>query len=189
MSANTHVLPARRTASGHDNSLQNTQGARLADGAQCFVIDQQANYRFIKSSVLNADGTFVVAPSDSHGRWVREQGLVGFAILQDGKVPEGSVQCVGYKEHLLVQFAVSPDGWVIYTGIPPRFAFVHGFATHGAPGLVVHRAGDGALEPIPGAHNNSVQASCLLQQGDRVSLQLAAVSTVSVVGGIHIVLT
>ncbi len=187
---NAHVLPARRTTSGHDNSLQNTQGSRLTDGAQCFVIDRQANYRFLKGAVLHADGEFVVAPSDDQGRWIREQGLVGFAILHGGKVPEGEIQVSGYSEQRAVQFAVSPDGRVFYTGYPPRFAFIHGFATDGAPGLgiVVQRAGGGDPAPVASEHKSSAQGWCLLQQGDWVALQLSSVASVPVVGALHIVL-
>src|SRR5882757_10916942 len=116
--ASQRILSPRRDTGGHDDSLRNTYGRTLLDGAQCYVVEEEANYRFLRHSVLHADGKFVVETVDHVGRWVRDQGLVGFALLDQGQLHEGSFR--DYKKYQLVQFAINGDGRIIYTGAVPR---------------------------------------------------------------------
>ncbi len=110
--ASQRILSPRQTTQGHDSSLKNTLGATLLNGAQCFVISEESNYRFLRHSQLHADGKFVVEPIDREGRWVRESGgTFGVAIIRDSK-PE-----------LLVQFAIDGNK-LVYTGSVPRFACI-----------------------------------------------------------------
>lgn len=186
--ASQRVLQARATTVGNADSLANTIGMTLTDGAQCWVKDREHNYRFLKHSVLHPDGELVISPVDGHGRWVREAGLVGFAILQGGSRAGGHAAFSRYDKQHLVQFAVSPDGWVIYTGLVPRAAFAHGSAdAQVGIGLLVCFA-TGQTEPYPGSAPNSAQALLLLSPGDRISLQTLSVSDLPAQGALHVVL-
>jgi len=119
--ASNRILSPRHSVDGHADSLKNTLGATLHDGAQCFVTGEEANYRFLKHSVLHPDGKFVVEPQDRSGRWVRESGTFGVAVLRDGKFQDGKVG--GYQPQLLVQFAINGSK-LIYTGSVSRLACV-----------------------------------------------------------------
>lgn len=173
--ASQRVLQARATTVAHADSLTNTYGTTLPDGAQCWVRDRQHNYRFIKDSVLYADGELVVEPVDRQGRWVREAGLVGFAIVEDGMVPQGQAMFSGYAKQQLVQFALSADGYVIYTGAVPRPAFVRGSCDAAmVVGLLLEPATGGSTAYMQST--NSAQAMLLLAPGDKLSLQTSSVT-------------
>lgn len=122
--ASQRILSPRDTAQGSDSSLKNTYGATLINGAQCFVIEEEANYRFLKHSVLHADGRFVVEPIDRSGRWVRESGTFGVAMLKGGVPQKSDPLLIGsYDPQLLVQFALS-EAKLVYTGNVPRLACI-----------------------------------------------------------------
>ena len=109
--AGQRILSPRQATQGHDSSLDNTLGMTLLNGAQCWVIEEEANYRFLKHSELHPDGKFVVETVDHQGRWVRESGTLGVAIIRDN------------KPQLLVQFAM--DGAkLVYTGNVSRLACI-----------------------------------------------------------------
>src|SRR5262245_60996000 len=113
-------LNARRTCLGREDALENMAGLAIQDGAQCFVTVEQANYRFLKASQLDADGRFVVKPAGGHGRWIRESGLVGFAMLEGGKLETDSQWFANYQQRDLVQFEESADHLALYVGSTPR---------------------------------------------------------------------
>lgn len=169
-------LSARQVTVGHSDSLVNTYGRTLPDGAQCWVVEEQANYRFLKSSELHADGTFVVMPVDGQGRWVREQGLVGFALLIGGKLAEAKPEqlevrpFLGYQKSMLVQFAEMPDGRIIYTGRTPRMAYVMGSAAGGGRSIGITRR-TAAGESL-GVASGMIAASTTLLLGSGDTLQL-----------------
>mgnify|MGYP001588543273 CR=1 FL=1 len=102
------ILSARRTTRGPLDSLETLVGIAMVDGAQCFVVEEQANYRYLADSKLPADGTFVVAPLGNRGRFVRESGLVGLALLEDGALTHNESGLTkiftGYQQTKLVQF-------------------------------------------------------------------------------------
>jgi len=133
------LLGARRTVRGNKDALENIIGHAIHDGAQCYVIEAQANYRFLAQSELRADGELVVAPVGNRGRWVRESGLVGMALLEAGATTARDEQMVvgfsNYTHSKLVQFewdegpSVGPDKvTVVYTGTVPRLALLLGSA-------------------------------------------------------------
>ncbi len=150
--AGLRILSPRQTTQGHDSSLKNTYGTTLLNGAQCFVIDEEANYRFLKHSVLHADGKFVVEPVDRSGRWVRDSGgTFGIAIIRDSKA------------ELLVQFALDGNK-LVYTGSVPRFACI--VASGQLPQLSVEILRDKELLVFP-----STEPLVWIRPGDRISIR------------------
>lgn len=165
--AGQRVLQARKYLRGADDSLANIIGGGIIDGAVCFVIEKQANYRFLQSSTLAADEHgIVIEPVGGVGRWVRETGTMGFALLNGGvpDAPNASVSnIVRYASAQLVQFALENDtGIVIYTGAVTRFALLVPYANTGfAPGVSVNH-GDGAWHAACGVTE--------LKTGSRLSM-------------------
>jgi hypothetical protein len=120
--AGQRVLNARRALCGQEECLENTFGKTLPDGAQCFVIEAQANYRFVANCKLPEDGEYVVMPKgDRFGRWVRSEGLVGFALLEGGKIVPDHWNFTDYTYQKVVQFEVTPEA-LVYIGSIPRLA-------------------------------------------------------------------
>lgn len=121
--AGHRVLSARRTLrTDPESSLENTFGRTLPDGAQCFVIEEQANYRLVHDCTLPEDDRYVVEPKgDKRGRWVRAEGLVGFALLEGGNQPQSKKEFGDYKYQKVVQFEVTPEA-LVYVGSVPRLA-------------------------------------------------------------------
>lgn len=184
--AGMRILSPRRALRG-DESLVGTLGNTLLDGAACFVLEAQCNYRFLKHSVLHADGAYVVAPVDGVGRWVREQGLVGFASLQCGKPTGGLLIFAGYTSQQLVQFAASPDGRIMYTGTVPRGAMIMGSPVVPERALaVVIEPGQGGAPLVTHGTPEGVNVGTILVPGDRVSLVAAAAPTTEMVASLYI---
>ncbi len=160
--AGQRVLNARRQLCGSETSLENTFGRTLPDGAQCFVIEAQANYRFVAQCTLPGDGEYVVTPKgDRFGRWVRAEGLVGFALLEGGKQQAGLIFS-GYVYQKLVQFEVT-EGALVYIGSIPRLAHL----SAGARGIDI----DITLEqgkPRVIASGGSASGVALLHPGERI---------------------
>ena len=115
---------------GATDSLENTLSLNLPDGAQCFVLEEQANFRLIKNCELSPDEHVVVKPvGPDAGRWVRESGLVGYALLSGGtQLGEGGV-FGKYTKQQLVQFAMSGEMTLVYTGTVRRLALVGGISS------------------------------------------------------------
>jgi len=146
------VLGARKRLRGGEDSLDSILGMQMPDGAQCFVISEQANFRFVSGSLLAADEHCVVVPAGPEsGRWVREGGLIGFAILKEGReVAATGAQrfSIGkYAKQQLVQFSVSGDSVLVYTGSAPRLAIVDGRVSHGRATITIDE-----VEAEPGLH-------------------------------------
>lgn len=59
----------RATRLGATDSLENIVSSPLPDGAQCWVLESSAVYRFDKNSSEVADGLRIVAPIAGGGRW------------------------------------------------------------------------------------------------------------------------
>lgn len=128
------MLQARSYLRGSDDSLANIIGVGLPDGAVCYVLEKQASYRFVKSSTLAPDEFgIVVEPVGSVGRWVRESGTVGFALLSGGApdAPNAELSTiVNYGTAQMVQFALEKEtGILVYTGDVPRLASVFVYAS------------------------------------------------------------
>lgn len=154
--AGQRVLQARSYLKGSDDSLSNIIGVGLPDGAMCYVVEKQANYRFLKNSSLDPDGEIVIGPAgpDGCGRWVRESGTVGFALLSGGMITSDNnagAAVARYVDTRLVQFALeSETGILVYTGAVPRMALVTAHA-HGATVTVFLNDGsDGAWRSASG---------------------------------------
>ena len=124
--AGERILGARKTTRGQKDALENIVSHGLHDGAQCFVIEEQANYRYVATSELPSDDKYIVSPVGNRGRWIRESGLVGFALLEGGIFQDVAsdqlVVCSEYKKTKLVQFELGSDGSVAYIGTVPRVA-------------------------------------------------------------------
>ncbi len=191
--ASQRILSPRLVLRGREDSLENTLGRTLLNGAQCFVIGEQANYRFLKNSQLHADGVLVMAPIDGEGRWLRESSTVGIALLENGRVvTRDDVSIVtGYESEQLVQFAKNGD-LLIYTGAASRVAMVFASANLDAPcDLVLAVADDKKLAPLsrkfeaPGF--GSLVGSYPLVPGAQIALRTS--SAVSGTGSLRIILT
>lgn len=153
--AGQRVLQARSYLRGADDSLANIIGVGLPDGAMCYVVEKQANYRFVRGSALAPDDhDVVVEPVGGGGRWVRESGTIGFALLSNG-VPDAPEQSqvtniVRYAKAQLVQFALEAEtGIAIYTGAVARLAAVITDVQGGVP-LVALNQGDGTWASVFG---------------------------------------
>lgn len=182
------VLNPRRCLRGPEQALEGTFGKTLVDGAECYVLDKQTNYRFVQRCELHADGEFVVMPADKTGRWIREQGLVGFAALRGG-APGPELVFVGYAEEQLVQFASSPDGSVVYTGAVPRAATVVAQAEIADRALVLVVApAKGKQYVVDGTPQGATHLT-VLHPGDKVSLHSAAVPSAEMRAGLFVSLS
>lgn len=166
--AGQRILNSKRTLLGAEDALENYIGRALQDGCQCFVLEEQANFRFLASCGLKPDGAYVVAPhGDNHGRWVRESGLVGFALLEGGKLgADGSGIFGGYTYQKLVQFEMTPEA-LVYVGAVPRVAQLS--ATSPAPTdlRILLLQGD-ARAIVSG--QGSISGAALLHPGERIQL-------------------
>lgn len=183
------LLNPRKCLHGPQDSLEGTFGKTLPWGAKCFVIEEQATYAFLLDSELHADGRFVVMPVDRQGRWVREQGLVGFASLRGGRPSPEDLIFTRYEHEQLVQFASSPDGRVVYTGAVPRSAMIVGQAQVPERVIaIVVEPGDGSMARSQSGYPEVVNLATILVPGDKVSLAAAAVPSQDMVASLFIVL-
>lgn len=158
--AGQRVLNARRTLRGNDDCLENTFGRTLPDGAQCFVIEEQANYRLVHNCAFPEDDRNIVMPKgDKFGRWMRAEGLVGFALLEGGK-RTGAV-FGGWTYQKLVQFEVTPEA-LVYVGSVPRLAHLSATANTGTVLDIVLLQGERRAVQNGGA--------ALLHPGERIVL-------------------
>jgi hypothetical protein len=199
--AGTRVLGPRRTVRGNKDALENIIGQGLHDGAQCYVIEAQANYRYVAQSQLAPDGELVVATVGNRGRWVRESGLVGMALLEDGGASATSSDAVAvfqsYTHFKLVQFALDdgPERSVIYTGAVPRLALLFASADlrfdRGSAELFI-RVDSSARVASASSLVNAGYAACSgaaqLMPGDKLSLCLRATAGATGKGSLRIVL-
>jgi len=158
--AGQRVLNARRKLCGADESLENTFGRTLPDGAQCFVISEQANYRFVAQCALPDDGQYIVTPKgDKYGRWVRSEGLVGFALLEGGKLIDDRFS--GWTYQKVVQFEVTPDA-LVYIGSVSRLAHLSAAAKGSAEILLLQG------EPRVVASGLCPSGAAMLHPGERI---------------------
>lgn len=201
--AGQRVLNARKTLTRGEHALANTIGQTLPDGAQCYVIEAQANYRWLLDSVLAPDGVFVLeAAGPGDGRWVRESGLTGFAMLHAGTIGvvgfrDDSTEYQdflvgGYKSVQLVQFALDGDS-LIYTGAVPRLAIISAAASlefdrgSGRLGIVVS-GGQRTETKIELAGPVTTSRIAALEPGAHVSLMVSGQAEVRGTGSLHVVL-
>ncbi len=169
--AGQRVLNARRKlCGGPDESLENTFGRTLPDGAQCFVIEEQANYRLVHNCAFPEDGQYVVMPKgDRYGRWVRAEGLVGFALLEGGRIGEDD-QFNEYTYQKLVQFEVTPEA-LVYVGSIPRLAHLSASAKNVAGLQVAFLQGaQCAAREVAFGSSDSVTGAALVHPGERIVL-------------------
>lgn len=181
------VLGARRTIAGADDALENLLGDGLHDGAQCYVIEEQATYRFVADSELPADGKFVVA-TIRKGRFIRESGLAAFALLDDGSLGAHDGSMLGFGEYShtkVVQFEVTESGGARYIGTVPRLATVHAWARvdfdRGQADLFVRLDNSKQLiaaSSLLQAGFTNVSTVHLLLPGDTLSLGLRAAAAI-----------
>lgn len=165
--AGQRVLNARRVLCGAEESLENTFGGTLPDGAQCFVIEEQANYRFLQTCTLPEDGQYVVMPKgDKRGRWVRAEGLVGFALLEGGKLDDAGV-FGGWTYQKLVQFEVTKEA-LVYVGGVPRLAQFTAHIAGAQPSVILLQGTPRQVATESGA--------ALIHPGERIVLTSAAFS-------------
>lgn len=169
--AGRRILSPRRALSGSEEGLENTFGRTLLDGAQCYVIEQQANYRFVANCDLPEDGEYVVTPKgDKFGRWVRAEGLVGFALLEGGKVGEGD-QFSEYTYQKLVQFEMTPEA-LVYIGSIPRLARLSASAKNvAALQMAFLQIAPLAAREIAFSSSGSVDGVALVHPGERIVLR------------------
>lgn len=171
------MLNARRALRGAEDCLENTFGRQIPDGAQCFVIEEQANYRLVHSCSLKEDDRYVVIPyGDRYGRWVRAEGLVGFALLEGGKATEskGVVTFGGFTYQKLVQFELTDDA-LVYVGSVPRLAHVSASAG-GVLILNITIPTQGIDRLIGEGHNPRV--TMLIHPGDKLVVRVASVDMI-----------
>lgn len=162
--AGQRILNSKLTLRGAEDALENYIGQALQDGCQCFVHAEQANYRFLASSQLKADGQYILAPHTGPGRWHRESGLVGFALLEGGKLGD-ALFFSGYTYQKLVQFEVTPEA-LVYVGTIPRLA--HLSAAHvGDIGIVLLQGETRLVASGCGSTNGAA----LLHPGERIRLR------------------
>ena len=180
--AGQRVLGARKTVRGQKDSLENLPSHGLHDGASCYVIEEQANYRYVQGSTLEPDGRFVVMPVGNKGRFVRESGLTGFAMLDEGTLsPRGDILAFkGYLSSNRVQFKLTEEGDAMYVGTVPRLAIVSGVAQlefgNGMADLFLGIASQRLLFASTSASASgfaSVSSMYQLMPGDRVFLGAA----------------
>jgi hypothetical protein len=159
--AGQRVLNARRTLRGASECLENTFGRTLPDGAQCWVIEEQANYRLVHNCTFPEDERHVIVPQgDKFGRWMRAEGLVGFALLEGGK--RGAGLAFGdWSYQRLVQFEVTPEA-LVYVGSVPRLAHLSASANRGEPLDIVLLQGERRAV--------SSGSAALLHPGERIAL-------------------
>lgn len=197
------VLNAVRTATGTKDSLENFIGLALVDGAQCFVTDEEANYRWLAKSVLAPDDHFVVkasGPSDQ-GRWVRESGLTGFAMLEDGEAIPNDLGLVfgKYKTQQLVQFEMTSQETLVYRGAVRRLAMLFGKAQlafdRGHLSLAIRLNQNSGDEPRFIAAQRielnglaSVACSGIIEPGARLSLEAIGPYGQGGIGSLRVVL-
>jgi len=188
------VLNTVRTTTGAARSLENFIGLALVDGAQCFVIEEEANYRWLAESTLVADGRFVVKASgpNEQGRWVRESASVGFALLEEAECAavnssSSSLSFSNYAHQQLVQFEMLDAATLVYRGRTKRLAMLFGKAcllfnrSSLSLGILVEQD---SKPPVDAIFSNlvtsqrlemsgtaSVSGSVFLEPGDRLSLK------------------
>jgi len=198
--ADKRILNPRKTVLGARDSLENTLGATLHDGAQCYVIGEQANYRFSMHSKLPLRPPYIIQPIDAKGQWVRESGLVGFAVLSDGKLDAQSCRFTDYEHESLVQFEMQQDE-LVYVGTVPRLALIDAGATLSfeidplafAPvklGVTVHMKDVAQMLATncerPG--HATVNSTCLLQPGARIVLHVSRTEVLATANALNVIL-
>lgn len=163
--ASHRVLSARSVLRSNEKGLENTFGRTLPDGAQCFVIEEQANYRLVHGCTLPEDDRYIIMPKgDKFGRWMRAEGLVGFALLEGGKLNElGAFE--GWTYQKLVQFEVTP-GALVYIGAIPRLALFSAYAMNLS--ISVSLLQGEARQVAMGVHKASASGTALLHPGERI---------------------
>lgn len=161
--ASQRVLSARRTLRDNEHGLENTFGRTLPDGAQCFVIEEQANYRLVHGCTLPEDDRYVVMPKgDRHGRWVRADGLAGFALLEGGNQPEGTAWFRNYTYQKVVQFEVTPEA-LVYIGSVPRLAHLSASARDIPISIMLQQG-----KPRVVASGSGPSGAALVHPGERI---------------------
>ncbi len=179
--AGQRILNSKRTLRGAEDALENYIGQALQTGCQCFVLDEEANYRFLSSSTLKPDGQHIVAPHTGPGRWIRESGLVGFALLEGGKLTNGVFG--GYTYQKLVQFEMTPEA-LVYVGAVPRVAQLLG-ACHGIPvGLALLQGETRLIASGLG----SASGGAILHSGDRIQLRAEGGAVSDEPGSLQVIL-
>lgn len=187
--AGQRILNSKRTIRGAEEALENYIGHSLQDGCQCFVIEEQSNYRFLAASKLPADGKHIVAPhttpQNGPGRWVRESGLAGFALLESGTLKEGRFR--DYKYQMLVQFEMKGSE-LRYLGTVPRAALF--FGTSEEQVNVVLLQGELPRIVAGGKRGDQGAAGCaILHPGDRVVMCSDACESPPRAGALQVILT
>ncbi len=171
--AGHRILGARGALRGSDDSLENILAQGLPDGAQCFVLAEQANFRLIKTCELAPDDHVVVKPvGPDAGRWVRETGLMGFALLNGGSQLGEDGVFGKYQTQQLAQFAMNGDTKVIYTGTVKRLALL---------GCLSSEA-----DALPELNGTKIRGFCFLSPGDE--LLIRSTPRDGAVGALQIVL-
>lgn len=198
-SADKRILSARRWLRGPRDALDNIIGLQLDEGTQCYVIEEQANYRFTSTCSLPVDGRFVVRPNGGNGKWVRESGLSGFALLERGTVQVDPGICDiamfgEFKEQQVVQFE-QVKGAVRYIGSVPRVALIFGSAElafdRGSAELYVSVDSQGvaiAQAHLATAGSMAVSTMAMLMPGDSISLRARSKEHASGTGSLRAVL-
>jgi hypothetical protein len=197
--ADKRILNPRKTVLGARDSLENTLGATLHDGAQCYVIGEQANYRFSMHSKLPLRPPYIIQPIDAKGQWVRESGLVGFAVLSDGKLDAQSCRFTDYEHGSLVQFEMR-QGELAYEGTVSRLALIDASAALSfedpialAPvklGVTVHMKDVTQMfvtnceRPGPAI----VSSTCFLQPGARIVLHVSRTEALATANALNVIL-
>lgn len=162
--AGQRILSARLTLRGDARTcLENTFGRTLPNGAQCYVVEEQANYRLVHGCTFPEDDRYVVVPAgDRFGRWVRAEGLAGFALLEGGKRVPNGVLFGDWSYQKLVQFEVTPEA-LVYIGTVPRLAHLSASLSPSAPIRIE------LLQGEPRAVTNG--GAALLHPGERIVLR------------------
>lgn len=172
------ILSPRKTTLGAQDALENLVGGALKDGAQCYVIAEQATYRFLAGSELPADGKLIVAPLGKQGRFVRESGLVGLALLEAGQLRHGPEvgTFVEYKALALAQFELLPDGGVRYIGTVPRVAVIDASAVMKSDAVQLYVTIETEAAVVAASDTRDLMQSCMgfrqVMPGDTFKLRV-----------------
>lgn len=99
------VLAPRTQVDSSADSVAAIGDAILPDGAQVFCIENQSNYRLVRSSASEPDGSNILPTVSGLGRWHRELGIVELEFV-------GSVELV-----------LDRDAWAVYRGAVQELVF------------------------------------------------------------------
>lgn len=198
--ADKRILNPRKTVLGHRDALENALGATLHDGAQCYVLAEQANYRFSLNGQLPIAPPYVIRPIDGKGQWVRESGLVGFAVLSDGRLDEQLCRFVEYQHQSLVQFEMQ-ENELVYVGAVPRLALLDASASLSferdpnafAPvklGVTVHTKDVTQMlaTNCERQGHTSVSTTALLQPGARIVMHVSCTGVLATANALSVIL-